>query len=107
MKNEVIKEMSEYIDIPVIASIASINDDIEGKIKAGARILNIAGGKNTANLIRHARSIIGEKFPIIATGGHTDEHILETINAGANCLSYTPKTSPQILEEIMDAYRTK
>lgn len=107
MKNEVIKEMSEYIDIPVIASIASINDDIEGKIKAGAGILNIAGGKNTANLIRHARSIVGEKFPIIATGGHTDEHILETINAGANCLSYTPKTSPQILEEIMDAYRTK
>ena len=72
MKNEVIKEMSEYIDIPVIASIASFNDDIEGKINAGARILNIAGGRETANLIRHVRKIVGEKFPIIATGGHSD-----------------------------------
>ena len=40
-------------------------------------------------------------------GGHSDEHILETINAGANCLSYTPRTSPEILEDIMIAYRDK
>ena len=59
------------------------------------------------HLIRHVRKIVGEKFPIIATGGHSDEHILETINAGANCLSYTPKTSPEILEDIMIAYRDK
>lgn len=107
MKNEVIKDMAEYIDIPIVATIASLNDDIEGKIKSGAKILNVAGGRNTPFYVREIRKKIGEEFPIIATGGHTDEHIWETIVAGANCLTYTPKTSAEILEDIMISYRKK
>ncbi|MDY3946861.1 MAG: hydrolase [Ezakiella sp.] len=107
MKNDVIKNMSEYIDIPVVATVASLNDDIMGKIRAGARILNVAGGKKTPELLREVRKIVGDEFPIIATGGHSQEHIIETVNAGANCLSYTPKTSPELLEEIMQVYREK
>lgn len=107
MKNEVIKEMSEYIDIPVVATVASLNDDIKGKIKAGARILNVAGGKRTAEFLIEIRKMLGEEFPIIATGGHKPENVLKTIEAGANCISYTPKTSPELLEEIMEKYRSK
>lgn len=107
MQNEVIKAMAEYVDIPIVTTIASINDDILGKIEAGARILNVAGGKNTPELVMEVRKIVGNEFPIIATSGHTDEHIMATINAGANALSYTPKTSPEILEEIMAGYRKK
>lgn len=107
MKNEVIKEMSEYIDIPVVATVASLNDDIMGKIKSGARILNVAGGRRTAEYLYEIRKIVGNEFPIIATGGHKPENVLKTIEAGANCISYTPKTSPELLEEIMEKYRTK
>ena len=107
MKNEVIKEMSEYIDIPVVATVASLNDDIKGKIKAGARILNVAGGKRTAEFLIEIRKMLVEEFPIIATGGHKPENVLKTIEAGANCISYTPKTSPELLEEIMEKYRSK
>lgn len=107
MGNDVIKAMAEYVDIPIVTTIASLNDDIKGKIKAGGRILNVAGGKRTAEFVREIRKMIGDEFPIIATSGHTDEHILETIKAGANALSYTPKTSPEILEEIMESYRKK
>lgn len=107
MKNEVIKEMSEYIDIPVVATVASLNDDIKGKIKAGARILNVAGGRKTAEFLIEIRKMLGEEFPIIATGGHKPENVLKTIEAGANCISYTPKTSPELLEEIMEKYRAK
>ena len=107
MKNEVIKEMSEYFDIPVVATVASLNDDIKGKIKAGARILNVAGGKRTAEFLIEIRKMLGEEFPIIATGGHKPENVLKTIEAGANCISYTPKTSPELLEEIMEKYRSK
>ena len=99
--------MSEYIDIPVVATVASLNDDIKGKIKAGARILNVAGGKRTAEFLIEIRKMLGEEFPIIATGGHKPENVLKTIEAGANCISYTPKTSPELLEEIMEKYRSK
>lgn len=107
MTNEVIKDMAEYIDIPVVATVASLNDDIEGKINAGAKILNVAGGKVTADMVKEIRKRIGNEFPVIATSGHTLEHIETTINAGANAISYTPKTSPEILEEIMSSYRLK
>lgn len=97
--------ISEALDIAVIATVISKYDDIKGKVEAGARVLNIAGGKKTAELVRYTRKLLGEEFPIIATGGHTDEHILETIEAGANAITYTPVSSSDIFSEVMDIYR--
>lgn len=107
MANETIKKISEVLDVPVIATVLSLKDDIEGKVKAGARILNVAGGKRTPELIELCRKIVGEEYPIIATGGHTDEHILETIEAGANAITYTPQSSSEIFSEVMNGYREK
>lgn len=104
-KNEVIEEMYKIIDIPIIATVASINDDYRGKIKAGVSILNISGGPNTANIVRQIRSEYGKELPIIATGGPTEESILETIDAGANAITYTPPTSGEIFAGIMEKYR--
>jgi hypothetical protein len=104
-KNEVIEEMYKIIDIPIIATVASINDDYRGKIKAGVSILNISGGPNTANIVRQIRSEYGKELPIIATGGPTEETILETIDAGANAITYTPPTSGEIFAGIMEKYR--
>lgn len=107
MANETIKRISEVLDVPVIATVLSLKDDIEGKVKAGARVLNVAGGKRTPELIELCRKIVGEEYPIIATGGHTDEHILETIEAGANAITYTPQSSSEIFSEVMNGYREK
>lgn len=107
MPNSDIKEISEFIDIPVIATVTSLKNDYLGKIKAGAEILNISGGRYTADLVRKIRADIGDEFPIIATGGKTGEQILETIEAGANAISYTPPSSAEVFAQMMDKYRNE
>ncbi len=103
--NEVIKEMSDIVDIPVIATVASIHDDFIGKKEAGAKIFNVSAGSNTYKVVEKLRSELGYKFPIIATGGPTDETILQTIEAGANAITYTPPTSAEIFAGVMQKYR--
>lgn len=105
MPNETIRTLYETLDIPIVATIVSKYDDVEGKVKAGTRILNVSGGKNTASLVRHCREIVGPDFPIIATGGPEESQILETIAAGANSITYTPPTSASLFREIMTRYR--
>ncbi|HEY5560880.1 MAG TPA: hydrolase [Clostridiaceae bacterium] len=104
--NEVIKRLKITIDIPIIVTIVSEYEDIRGRIEAGATILNVSGGKNTARLVKKIRDKY-PSIPIIATGGTTDASILETIEAGANGITYTPPNPAEILKEIMDTYRAK
>ena len=99
--------MYNVLDIPIIATVVSKNDDIVGKINAGARILNVSGGKNTAELVRYVRSIIGNRFPIIATGGDNDEQIQTTINAGTNAITYTPPSMASLFKGMMEDYRAQ
>ncbi len=103
--NEVIEEMSEIVDIPIIATIVSAEDDALGKMKAGAKIFNVSGGSRTPALVRSLREQVGDQFPIIATGGPTEESIIETIDAGANAITYTPPSSADIFAGIMQQYR--
>lgn len=104
-KNEVIRDMKEVIDIPIIATIGALHDDYRGKVEAGASILNISGGSNTIPLVKTMRQEYGREMPIIATGGPTEESILETIEAGANAITYTPPSTAEIFTEIMKNYR--
>lgn len=104
-KVDVIREMKDTIDIPIISTIATLEDNYMEKIKAGVSILNISGGKNTADMVRKVRKDVGAEFPIIATGGPDNETILETIAAGANSITYTPPTSAEIFEGVMIKYR--
>lgn len=104
-KNELIREMKEVLDIPIIATVGSIYDDYHGKIEAGARILNVSGGINTISLVKEIRAAYGREFPIIATGGPTEESILATIDAGANAITYTPPSTAEIFTEVMKGYR--
>lgn len=104
--NEVIKEMRATIDIPIVITVVSEFEDIEARIEAGATILNVSGARRTPEIVRKIR----EKhptFPIIATGGPTEETIKATIEAGANGITYTPPTTSDILGDIMVNYRDK
>lgn len=104
-KIDVINELKNTIDIPIISTIVSTNDDYMSKIKAGVSILNISGAKSTPEMVRKVRKDVGSEFPIIATGGPTEDSILETIAAGANAITYTPPTSAEIFEGVMVKYR--
>ena len=103
-KNEVIKEISESIDIPIILTVVSEHTDIKSRLEAGTSILNVSGAASTAKIVRKIR----ENFPyvpIIATGGPTLETIKATIEAGANAVTYTPPTNGEIFSELMQKYR--
>ena len=102
--NEVVRQIRDTIDIPIIVTIISEYEDIEARIAAGATILNVSGAKRTAYIVRKIREKHPD-FPIIATGGPNDESIKETIRAGANGITYTPPIVADILNEIMIKYR--
>ncbi|GKU32615.1 hydrolase [Clostridium folliculivorans] len=103
--NEIVSKLRNTVDIPIIVTVVSENDDFEGRIEAGANILNVSGGKNTAEIVRNVRKKFPD-FPIIATGGPTTESIKETIIAGANAITYTPPSSGEIFSELMVKYRS-
>ncbi|MBZ2175802.1 hydrolase [Schnuerera sp. xch1] len=105
--NDVINEIYNTIDIPIIATVATDKDDYKGKLDAGARILNISGGSKTADIVKKIRHEYGKELPIIATGGPTDESILKTIESGANAITYTPPCTADIFANVMDKYREK
>lgn len=103
-KNETVRELTRRIDIPVVVTVVSEKDDIDARVEAGTKIVNVSAAANTPQLVR----LIREKYPnlaIIATGGPTDETIRETIAAGANAITWTPPTNSQVFKSIMEAYR--
>ena len=102
--DETIRYVKESIDIPVVVTIVSELTDVQSKIDAGADILNVSGGANTAKIVRKIREKV-PLIPIIATGGPTEESILETIEAGANAITYTPPTNSQLFKHKMQEYR--
>lgn len=102
--NEVIEAVRDTVDIPIVVTVVSENEDIKSRLNAGASILNVSGGAKTAEIVRGIR----KNFPaaaIMATGGPTDESIRETIEAGANAVTWTPPKSADIFRKIMDSYR--
>ena len=101
---ETIQYVKDSIDIPVIVTVVSEKTNVREKIEAGADILNVSGGANTAAIIRKIRRELPD-VPIIATGGPTNESILEAIAAGANAITYTPPTPGALFKNKMIEYR--
>ena len=92
------------VDIPVIATVVRCDDDAHAKVRAGAKILNIAAGKNTPQVLRELREHY-PNLPLIAPGGKTPESIRETIAAGANAIIWTPPSAQQLQTDMMKRYR--
>lgn len=103
-KNEVVQQLKETVDIPVIVTVLSGDEDIGARIAAGTDILNVSAAAKTPQVVAKIR----EKFPdipIIATGGPTTASITATVAAGANCITWTPPSNGEVFKDIMDAYR--
>ena len=102
--NEIVRKVRSTIDIPVIVTVVSEDEKIAARIESGATILNVSGGKNTAKIVSNIKRNFPE-FPVIATGGPTEETVRQTISAGANAITYTPPTSADVMGQLMDKYR--
>lgn len=100
-----VKELSTIIDIPIVLTIVSLDEPLEERmLYSGASIINVSGGKKTVDIVKALRKI-DKDFPIIATGGPTDETIQAVIDAGANAVTYTPPTNGDIFKGMMEKYR--
>ena len=102
--DEVIRQIKEVVDIPVVITVASAHTDIRSRLEAGADFLNISGAAATPEIVAEIRRDFPE-VPIIATGGPTEESILRTIRAGANAITYTPPTNGELFAHLMEKYR--
>ena len=104
MTNDNIRIIRQTIDIPIIATVLNENVDINGRLEAGVSIFNVSAAAKTPEVVKSIRSE-HPKIPIIATGGPTPETILKTIEAGADCISYTPPSTAEIFADVMERYR--
>lgn len=101
---ETIEHVAGIIDVPIVATILEWDDVARAKVAAGASIVNVAAGRETANVVRRLREEYPD-LPVIATGGRTGDSILETIDAGANAISWTPPAAQELQGSMMDSYR--
>lgn len=101
---ETIKEINKVADIPIIYTVVSDQVDLQERIAAGVDILNVSCGPDTAKVVQKIRQKLPD-FPIIATGGPTEETIRQVIEAGANAITYTAPSNADLFKKKMDKYR--
>lgn len=102
--NTVVQHVAETIDIPVVVTVARADTDFDARLQSGTNIFNVSAAAETPAIVRSIRERYPD-VPIIATGGPTEESILETIQAGANAITWTPPSNGEIFRDIMAAYR--
>lgn len=102
--DEVIRQIKEVADIPVVITVVSAHTDIRSRLEAGADFLNISSAAATPEIVAEIRRDFPD-VPIIATGGPTEDSILRTIRAGANAVTYTPPTNGALFAQIMEKHR--
>lgn len=104
--NDVIAQIADIIDIPIVVTVLDENTDIDARLEAGATIFNVSAAARTPEVVR----ILRERYPdlpIIATGGPSQESIRETVASGANAISFTPPTAEELFHGLMTRYRNE
>lgn len=102
---ETTKLVRDYVDIPVIYTVIDKTRSLQEYVDAGVNIFNVSGGKDTIELVKWVREQFPD-FPIIASGGKTDESIQATIDAGANAITYTAYgMMEEYFHKKMETYR--
>lgn len=101
---EIVREVAMTVHVPVMATVVQWDDKVQRKIEAGAKIINVAAGKSTAEVVARVKDRYPE-IPVVASSGGSAESIRETIEAGANALSWTPPSAADLQKQMMDRYR--
>ena len=102
--NSTVKKVRKVIDIPIVVTVVSEKDDISGRLESGTAIMNISAAARTPWLVEKIRKE-HPSIAIIATGGPCDQSITDTVNAGANAITWTPPTTGEIFKAMMEKYR--
>ncbi|NLL73019.1 MAG: hydrolase [Clostridiales bacterium] len=102
--NETIEFLKECIEIPIVLTVVSEKTDIKKRLESGVSIFNVSAASRTPEIVRNIRKDYPD-VPIMATGGPTPDSILETIEAGANAITYTPPSTSDIFKGLMNKYR--
>lgn len=102
--NGAVKALSNALDIPVVVTIVNDDTNIQERIDSGATIFNVSASVDTPRIVAKIRDAYPD-FPIIATGGPTDESIRKTIAAGANAITWTPPSIAVLFKDVMNSYR--
>lgn len=102
--DDVVTSLSEALDIPVVVTIVNDQTNIHDRIEAGATIFNVSASADTPRIVAKIRKDYPD-FPIIATGGPTEESIRKTIEAGANAITWTPPSVSELFKDVMNTYR--
>ena len=103
---EDVHEISSSIDIPVILTVVTFDELVATKIMAGARVVNVAAGKDTPAIVAKVRERFPD-LPIIASGGKDAASIKSTIDAGADAITWVPPAMQQLQRELMDVNRAE
>ncbi|HFI0935598.1 TPA: hydrolase, partial [Streptococcus suis] len=99
-----IEEINRMVDVPIIYTVVSEKSDLVSRIHAGVDILNVSCGLETPAVVKKIRESFPD-FPIIATGGPTEDSIRRVIEAGANAISYTAPSNGELFKGKMEKYR--
>ena len=102
--DDTIRRVREVVDIPIVITVVSDRDDVAGRLEAGAAILNISAAADTPRIVEKTRKAHPDAA-IIATGGPSEQTINDTIDAGANAITWTPPTTVEIFKGMMAKYR--
>lgn len=102
--NDTLRRVASLVDVPAIITVVNDQDDYLARVEAGASMFNVAAAGQTPEIVRGIRKVLPD-FPIIATGGPTEESIRTTIDAGANAISWTPPATAELFKYSMAAYR--
>lgn len=92
------------VDIPVIITVVDEYTDIGKRLQAGASIINVAAAQRTPDIVAKIRARFPQ-VPIIASSGNLPETIANTIEAGANAITYTPPSTKELFSQMMRKYR--
>lgn len=106
IRPEVIRQIKERVDIPIFYTVVSAGQEYRDHLAAGADFLNVCAAEKTADVVRMIRNE-NPALPVIASGGPTEQTIMETISAGANAITFTPPTTGEIYKDIMKAHRMR
>jgi DNA-binding NarL/FixJ family response regulator len=102
--NDLIRRLKRVLEIPVIVTVVSAQDDVDGRVAAGVDILNVSGAQHTPDIVAAIRQRHPD-LPLLATGGRDAQHIAAAIDAGANAITYTPPSSAELFRRVMEGYR--
>ena len=104
--NKTVRQVKKVIDIPIVVTVVGECDNIEERLEAGVSILNVSAASKTPWLVEKIKTAFPQ-VGIIATGGPNHQSIIDTINAGADAITWTPPTTGEIFKAMMERYREK